>query len=542
MLCMHLVIGLSSRLTHVLIYINVSFQKYGNSKTFRHPLMEPTRHGSPHAEYSQQVLHLENTTADLYMTGSFNEPPLYVPLFPSSRVQLAPGIPRNQKYLFYESSYAEPELSAEPTDDLEYEKLRQTLSCRSLTDFVQNMIFAAGNMEIVLVDPDLPGCVPDGVSSSREHVKMQIEETISVLDPSQRPRIRWVDELDIMTLKPGQRIAPLMPLDNLVDFACVVSPDLHYELLSNQGLANSGLKTPRCEIVDFNTLAPATANCCAACRNHGHSELIEDACTGVRRAWRNEQIRRTVSVLRAKALPYTVKLQQAMGGSGTMWVKSENELAEVTWYIGEVYLKKYLSRLDATNLHLKPVNLILSDIIDGDTRAVSWFIQKNGEFVFISCSTQAWSDEGHFTGSRIVYSEQATLAKCMGPTLRRVSDFLHGKGYYGPVGIDVVEDGQGEQYIVDLNVRTISSSLLGSLRGHFVSRGLVHAGLLLLKFGMRRREFRERMNAEIIAGCVVIVGWFEQNTRLSTARIVVGAEDGGSLADLIDTMEELSVK
>lgn len=505
--------------------------------------MEPMRRGSPRAKLSQSFIHLENTAADLYMTGRFDVPPLYVPLFPNSRVQLAPGVPRNQKYLLYESSYAERELSAEPTNELEYEKLRQTLSCRRLTDFVQNMIFAAGNMEVVLVDPDLPDCVPDGVSSSKEHVKMQMEETVSVLEPSQRPRFRWVDELDNMTLQPGQRIAPLMPVDNLVDFACVVSPDLHYELLSKQGLAESGLKTPKCEIVDFDSIAPAVASCCAACRKHGCSELIEDdACVGVRKAWRDQQIRRTIGILRAKPLQYVVKLQQAMGGSGTLWVRTDTELAEVTCYIGEVYLRKFLPRLDATNLHLKPVNLILSDIVDGDTRAVSCFVKKNGESVFISCSTEAWSDERHWTGSRIVYSEQAALAKRMGPTLRSVSDFLHGKGYYGPVGIDVVEDGHGEQYIVDLNVRTASSSLPGSLRGHFVSRGLDHAGLLLVRFGMRRKEFREEMNAEMAAGRIVIVGWFEQNASLSSARIVVGAEDGHSLAGIIHAVERLSLR
>lgn len=114
----------------------------------------------------------------------------------------------------------------------------------------------------------------------------------------------------------------------------------------------------------------------------------------------------------------------------------------------------------------------------------------------------------------------------MGRILHSVRDFLHGKGYYGPVGVDVVEDGQGEQYVVDLNVRRPGSSLLGSLRGYFVSRGMDHAGLLLVRMGMRRTEFCARMSAEVEAGRTVIVGWFEQNERHSSVRIVVGAEDG----------------
>lgn len=83
--------------------------------------MESTRHGPPRAK---SLIHLENTAAELYLTESFDETPLYVPLFPSSRVNLAPGIAQNQKYLLYESSYAEREISVEPTNDMDCEKLR----------------------------------------------------------------------------------------------------------------------------------------------------------------------------------------------------------------------------------------------------------------------------------------------------------------------------------------------------------------------------------------------------------------------------------
>ena len=133
---------------------------------------------------------------------------------------------------------------------------------------------------------------------------------------------------------------------------------------------------------------------CAACRGHGRSELIEDTCNGSRKAWRDQQIR-TVSILHAKPLPYIVKLQQAVGGTGTVRVRTDKELAEVTWYIGEVYSRRCLPRLDATNLHLKSVNLFMSDIIDGDTRAVSWFIKKNEEADIISCITRSWSGDRH---------------------------------------------------------------------------------------------------------------------------------------------------
>ena len=112
----------------------------------------------------------------------------------------------------------------------------------------------------------------------------------------------------------------------------------------------------------------------------------------------------------------------------------------------------------------------------------------------------------------------------MRPTLRKVGDFLHGKGSYRPVGIDVVEVGQGKQFIADLKVKKASSSLLGWLRGHFCLFWIMLVCCLLhLECEGKRLE---RMNAETTAGSVVIAGWFEQSKRSSTARIVVGAADG----------------
>lgn len=84
-----------------------------------------------------------------------------------------------------------------------------------------------------------------------------------------------------------------------------------------------------------------------------------------------------------------------MGGAGTLWIKTDKELVEVTRHISDVSLRNYLPRLDATNLHLKPVNLLLSDVIEGETRGILGLSRKTGNSPsFISCSTQPWS-EGH---------------------------------------------------------------------------------------------------------------------------------------------------
>lgn len=57
-----------------------------------------------------------------------------------------------------------------------------------------------------MVDPDPPDYLSDEVSSFTEHIKVQIEQTVSVLNPSQRLRLRqrWVDDLKNLKLKPWQ--------------------------------------------------------------------------------------------------------------------------------------------------------------------------------------------------------------------------------------------------------------------------------------------------------------------------------------------------
>ena len=129
-------------------------------------------------------------------------------LFPSSAAELAPGIPQSKKHLLYECSYAEREPSAKPINDPEY-RSRGKRGVVVFSDFVHNVIFTARSMKIILVDPDPPDYLSDEVSSCTEHIKMQIEQTVSVLNPSQRLRLRqrWVDDLKNLTLKPWQNIA-----------------------------------------------------------------------------------------------------------------------------------------------------------------------------------------------------------------------------------------------------------------------------------------------------------------------------------------------
>lgn len=76
------------------------------------------------------------------------------------------------------------------------------------------------------------------------------------------------------------------------------------------------------------------------------------------------------------------------------------------------------------------------------------------------------------TPAAITYADQEKLEKKYDETLSKMSRLLSGAGYYGQVGIDIMEDEEtGTQYVIDANVRTALSMLLYQLKGHFTQYG-----------------------------------------------------------------------
>lgn len=54
--------------------------------------------------------------------------------------------------------------------------------------------------------------------------------------------------------------------------------------------------------------------------------------------------------------------------------------------------------------------------------------------------------------------------------MNKVGALLFARGYYGPVGVDVLEDAHDGQWVVDMNVRTPGSLPVGVLNGTFLNK------------------------------------------------------------------------
>ena len=524
---------------------------------------------------NSSFIHLENSIADLYASKGDEKEVLLVPIFTASCISLTPGLAKNTKYLVYENSTIETELLS---SGLNIERQCHLQTIRRLTDCVHHFIFQAGPMTVSLMDPWLPDYPPycsdhdDKLHPSRAHAEAQIAGILEVLSPEQRPKIQWVDDLKHLELKHNQVLAPIMALDDFENKPCILHPDLHYELASKESLALSGLKTPKSEIIRFDLLPPCLVeDCCSACQNQSAGQsMIPSTCTGPRRSWLDAQISTTVARIKGRPLPFVLKITQAMGSDGTFILRTPAELDDVIKLITNSYLPIRLPLLTPSNIHLKPINLVLQDYHPGLVFSVDFFIKKTGECVFMCCSEEKFGEGGRWNGARTVYSQQDSQENRMRRLVQSAGRHLRSQGYWGNVDIDVIDatdtttvdhdaddttittctKGKGEEiddkdlWLIDINVRMGGGGPLGFLRPHFTSRGLDWATFLLLPFrGMTRSDFQGKMGAEIEQGSVVIVAWFEymQDGGLrSNGRFAVAGKDEAELESLENKVRALA--
>ena len=254
----------------------------------------------------------------------------------------------------------------------------------------------------------------------------------------------------------------------------------------------------------------------------------------------------------AHPFPFVLKNQQTFGGGGTFVVSSSEELSELRTTLSTRILPKLLSEVDASNAHLKPATLILSEMITdpiGDW-GLTFFITKSGECVFLAVTEQIVDSTKAWIGSKISYRAQESLKKKFAPIMEESGAWLHGLGYFGPCGADILEtraNGNPKEElttmkIVDLNVRTSGSLVLALLQGHFSGRrGFHEASSFSVTVKMAREAFIEKMAGEHEDGRLVVVSWFEDvESGLSYGNVVVGAPNAETLEKEVAKIKSLA--
>ena len=213
-------------------------------------------------------------------------------------------------------------------------------------------------------------------------------------------------------------------------------------------------------------------------------------------------------ILKNREPPYVLKLTQSLGSVGTTLVKTREEGDDCAKQTAEV-LRQSLPRLSPESAHVYPTSLVLSDFLPGDTMALNFFIRGDGSPLFLGACHQLSTrgGDGGRQQTALTWSDQEKLEKKYAATLGKIGQVLYKEGYYGPAGADIMETEDSTQYVIDLNVRTSTSMILGLLKGHCGKRHfdacLVFECLVL---GVSRDRLEEEFKAEFEQGRIILLG------------------------------------
>ncbi|KAI1290580.1 hypothetical protein F5Y03DRAFT_403909 [Xylaria venustula] len=237
-------------------------------------------------------------------------------------------------------------------------------------------------------------------------------------------------------------------------------------------------------------------------------------------------------------------------------------------------LRRTLSCLTADNKHLKPSNIILSELIEAPigTWGLSFFVTEDANNpIFLAVTELMLVARRFYIGSSVHYDRQGELKMKFESSVNDMSRWLHGFGYVGPVGVDVLEtittkinasaspgsvESSSSQtktqipssrrkdsnfHIIDINCRTLGQLCLPLLRTHFTSRGLVCAASFPIRILKTREQFIDLFEGDFVTGKICILSWYDDPvSKVSVGNVVVGAEDPDRLGQYVQRIRKIS--
>ncbi len=218
------------------------------------------------------------------------------------------------------------------------------------------------------------------------------------------------------------KVITLFPFDNLKPEKHAVDPDTHYRLLSKVTLADSGVQCPKYKSYNL------------------HEVNLED-------------------IQLPEQFPYLIKTSHGLSGEGTYIIRSASEL---NYCLEEV--RKYL---DIKLLDTIIVSEFVKDAVQN--YCVQFYVNKAGEITLIGTTGQLVTEEGNYLGGLIHYRE-TDMSKFF-EMIAAIGQYAHQQGYFGFIGFDVLEDKDGQFYMIDANFRVNGSTPLCLQRNTLLGLG-----------------------------------------------------------------------
>jgi hypothetical protein len=513
-------------------------------------------------EVKLPTIKLDTTLAELYeraCPGGANTRLGWVVGGSASGIGLTPDLPRNSKFI-----YKDEALVTHSSDELRNNttKLQRSLAPKYLNYVCQRDAFVSGNTPVILFNLSR-------TLEEVEHGRRVVEDTLSVLDPSQRPELIFCSGPANIPMKEYgiDQLDYKVAIDGLEGYPLTHDLETHFFLNTKAALARSGLPTPKADIIETEGCPPAANACCRLCAETAPDPSllpsILSQCTGPRGQWLTAQTTRILAAIRARPIPFVFKTQQAFSGIGTWLVTSPEKKSQLLADLAgcgtgtphptkskeEGLLARLLPLVTPQNAHLAPTAVLLTDLVPNPTGdyALVFVVTSSGEAHFLAAAEQLLTPEGGWLGSTVDYRRQEELRRRFEGVLRRIAAWVVREGYVGFVGADVLVTGEGGAggneegglFVVDVNVRTTGSLPLPLLRGHFTERGLMCASGFSVKVRGSRRGFIARWRGLFEEGRMVILGWYEDPwTGMSSGSVVVGGEDRRRLGELMRAVSE----
>jgi len=104
--------------------------------------------------------------------------------------------------------------------------------------------------------------------------------------------------------------------------------------------------------------------------------------------------------------------------------------------------------------------IIVSDFIKNTVQnyCVQFYLNKAGEITLVGTITQIVTEEGNYLGGLIHYQE-TDMSKFF-EMIAAIAQYAHQQGYFGFIGFDVLEDQDGQLFLIDANFRINGSTPL----------------------------------------------------------------------------------
>ncbi len=219
-----------------------------------------------------------------------------------------------------------------------------------------------------------------------------------------------------------EKIITLFPYDHLLPEKHAVDPEKHYYMLSKCALTEASSQSPHYTSVNL------------------HETSVE-------------------KVEYPSEYPYVVKTTHGLSGEGTYLIKHRDDLYYCFQEVGS-YIR--IKLLDA---------IVVMDFVHNTAMnyCVQFYVNKAGETTLLGATNQLVTERGEYLGGLIHYKE-TDMTKFF-PIITHVSEFVHHYGYFGVVGVDVLEDGDGELHMIDANIRVNGSTPLCLQRNTLLALG-----------------------------------------------------------------------